>query len=143
MKEFGITPAQMGRIYSAFILGYAAFMIPGGDAADRLEPRTTLALMRMAARGTAVVAQVAAQPQSRPTDLRLFHAVLFRVHLLLLDLLLLGEVRRAGFVAATISRHDFDVNWNSVIDRGGIVVGKDIDITIDVEALRDSDFRRR
>ncbi len=55
-----------------------------------------------------------------------------------------GPVTRAGFVATTsINRHDFGVNWNSVMDRGGIVVGKDIDITIDVEALRDSDFQRR
>ena len=55
-----------------------------------------------------------------------------------------GPITRAGFVATTsINRHDFDVNWNSVMDRGGIVVGKDIDITIDVEALRDSDLQRR
>jgi polyisoprenoid-binding protein YceI len=54
-----------------------------------------------------------------------------------------GPITRAGFVATTsINRHDFDVNWNSTTDRGGIVVGKDIDITIDVEALRDSDFQR-
>ena len=33
--------------------------------------------------------------------------------------------------------------YYSTMDRGGIVVGKDIDITIDVEALRDSDFQRR
>jgi polyisoprenoid-binding protein YceI len=55
-----------------------------------------------------------------------------------------GPITRAGFVATTsINRHDFDVNWNSTMDRGGIVVGKDIDITIDVEALRDSDVQRR
>jgi polyisoprenoid-binding protein YceI len=54
-----------------------------------------------------------------------------------------GPITRAGFVATTsINRHDFQVNWNSTMDRGGIVVGKDIDITIDVEALRDSDFQR-
>ena len=55
-----------------------------------------------------------------------------------------GPITRAGFVATTsINRHDFDVKWNSVMDHGGIVVGNDIDITIDVEALRDSDFQRR
>jgi polyisoprenoid-binding protein YceI len=55
-----------------------------------------------------------------------------------------GPITRAGFVATTsINRPDFDVNWNSTMDRGGIVVGKDIDITIDVEALRDSDLQRR
>jgi ACS family glucarate transporter-like MFS transporter len=49
MKEFGIEPTQMGWVYSAFILGYAVFMIPGGDVADRLGPRNTLALMGLAA----------------------------------------------------------------------------------------------
>jgi len=55
-----------------------------------------------------------------------------------------GPVTRAGFVATTsINRLDFDVNWNSTMDGGGIVVGKDIDIMIDIEALRDSDLQRR
>ena len=49
MKEFGIAPTQMGWVYSAFILGYAVFMIPGGDLADRLGPRNTLAVMGLAA----------------------------------------------------------------------------------------------
>ena len=55
-----------------------------------------------------------------------------------------GPITRAGFVATTsINRHDFDVNWNSVMDRGGTVVGKNIDFTIDVEPSRDSDFQSR
>jgi len=49
MKEFGVEPTQMGWVYSAFILGYAVFMIPGGDVADRLGPRNTLTLMGLAA----------------------------------------------------------------------------------------------
>lgn len=54
-----------------------------------------------------------------------------------------GPITRAGFVATTqINRYDFDVKWNSSMDREGIVVGKEIDITIDIEALRDSDFHR-
>src|SRR6185295_18283759 len=44
MQEFGIPPTRMGWVYSAFILGYAIFMIPGGDFADRLGPRKTLTL---------------------------------------------------------------------------------------------------
>jgi polyisoprenoid-binding protein YceI len=47
-----------------------------------------------------------------------------------------GPKTRAGFVATTrINRHDFGVSWNSVLDRGGIVVGDDVDITIDAEAI--------
>jgi MFS family permease len=49
MTEFGIAPTQMGSIYSAFILGYFLFMIPGGQLVDRLGPRLTLGLMGLAA----------------------------------------------------------------------------------------------
>ena len=35
----------------------------------------------------------------------------------------------------TINRHDFGVSWNDVVDQGGVVVGKLIDITIDAEAI--------
>lgn len=49
-----------------------------------------------------------------------------------------GPVARAGFVATTsINRHDFGVSWNGTLDRGGIVVGNDVSIEIDVEALRE------
>ena len=47
-----------------------------------------------------------------------------------------GPKVRAGFVAKTrINRHDFGVSWNDVVDKGGVVVGKTIDITIDAEAI--------
>lgn len=47
-----------------------------------------------------------------------------------------GPVIRAGFeAAAKINRHDFQVSWNSLLDRGGIVVGDEVWIRIDVEAL--------
>src|SRR5260370_5699459 len=48
MTEFGIAPTQMGSIYSAFILGYFLFMIPGGQLVDRLGPRASLGLMGLA-----------------------------------------------------------------------------------------------
>ena len=47
-----------------------------------------------------------------------------------------GPMSRAGFVAkTTINRHDFGVSWNSTMEKGGVVVGDDVLITIDVEAL--------
>jgi len=47
-----------------------------------------------------------------------------------------GPKTRAGFLAkATIDRHDFGVSWNGSLDKGGIVVGNTVDITIDVEAI--------
>lgn len=49
-----------------------------------------------------------------------------------------GPVLRAGFLATTrINRHDFGVSWNAPLDHGGMVVGNDVFITIDVEALRE------
>jgi polyisoprenoid-binding protein YceI len=47
-----------------------------------------------------------------------------------------GPKTRAGFLATTrINRKDFGVNWNGVLDRGGVVVSDDVDITIDAEAI--------
>lgn len=49
-----------------------------------------------------------------------------------------GPKRRAGFFARTsINRHDFGVSWNSALGRGGVVVGAEIQITIDAEAIQD------
>src|SRR3954468_24067160 len=45
IQEFGISPTAMGGVYSAFILGYALLMIPGGSLTDRYGPRRTLIIM--------------------------------------------------------------------------------------------------
>ncbi len=51
-----------------------------------------------------------------------------------------GPRLRAGFVATTeINRHDFGVSWNDTMDRAGVVVGDILSITIDVEAIWESD----
>lgn len=42
MDELGLSQAQMGRVFSAFLLGYALFMVPGGMAADRWGTRRVL-----------------------------------------------------------------------------------------------------
>ena len=44
MKEFDLSQAQMGRVFSAFLLGYALFMVPAGMLADRWGARRTLEL---------------------------------------------------------------------------------------------------
>ena len=47
-----------------------------------------------------------------------------------------GPKTRAGFVATTtIDRSDFGMNWNGEMENGGVVVGNNVQITIDVEAL--------
>jgi polyisoprenoid-binding protein YceI len=50
-----------------------------------------------------------------------------------------GPRTRAGFVATTrIDRHDFGVSWNGPLAAGGVVVGHQVLITIDAEAIRES-----
>src|SRR5262245_60773753 len=45
MKEFSLSPTQMGIVYSAFLLAYALFMMPGGMLVDRIGARRTLTLV--------------------------------------------------------------------------------------------------
>jgi sugar phosphate permease len=42
MKQYGISPFRMGIIYSAFLVTYTIFMIPGGLLIDRLGARAAL-----------------------------------------------------------------------------------------------------
>jgi polyisoprenoid-binding protein YceI len=47
-----------------------------------------------------------------------------------------GPKTRAGFVAkTTINRQEFGVSWNSLLDKGGVVVGDMVEIIIDAEAI--------
>ena len=44
---------------------------------------------------------------------------------------------RIGFLATTrIKREDFGVSWNNPMPGGGYVVAKEVELTIDVEAVR-------
>jgi polyisoprenoid-binding protein YceI len=46
-----------------------------------------------------------------------------------------GQV--AGFEArGRVNRKDFGVNWNRTLDQGGVVLGDDVDIVIQVEAMK-------
>ena len=54
-----------------------------------------------------------------------------------------GEMRRIGFEAtARIDRHDFGVSWQDELPHGGVVVGNEIDLTLDVEAINLDDLER-
>ena len=54
-----------------------------------------------------------------------------------------GELRRIGFEAtASIDRHDFGVSWQDRLPGGGLVVGNDIDLTLDAEAILLDDLER-
>ena len=44
---------------------------------------------------------------------------------------------RAGFCAQTvIDRRDFGLTWNTALETGGILVGNDIRISLEVEAVQ-------
>src|SRR5437870_8973985 len=45
MAQYGISPTKMGMVYSAFLLVYTIFMIPGGFFIDRFGPRVALMVM--------------------------------------------------------------------------------------------------
>jgi MFS family permease len=45
MPEYGISTSAMGTIYSAFLLAYTVFMIPGGWLIDRRGPRLALGVV--------------------------------------------------------------------------------------------------
>lgn len=52
-----------------------------------------------------------------------------------------GMLTRIGFEAKTrIDRNDFGVSWQDQIPDGGVVVGNEIELTIDVEAILDADL---
>lgn len=44
---------------------------------------------------------------------------------------------RAGFTAeGTVNRKEFGVNWNKALDNGGVIVGNDVLIRLDVECIK-------
>ena len=44
---------------------------------------------------------------------------------------------RVGFSGKTkINRKDFGLTWNKAIETGGLMVGDDVDITLDIEAIK-------
>jgi len=46
-----------------------------------------------------------------------------------------GKMRAGGHVQTAINRQDFGISFNKSLDGGGVLVGNEIAITIDVEAI--------
>ncbi len=47
---------------------------------------------------------------------------------------------RSGFSATTrINRRDFGLNWNQTLEAGGLLVGEEVSITLDVQLVRETD----
>ena len=47
-----------------------------------------------------------------------------------------GNFRRGATATANIDRRDFGLKWNKVLDSGGLVVGEEVNIYIEVELVR-------
>ena len=44
---------------------------------------------------------------------------------------------RVGFVAhTTLNRQDYGIKWNKALDNGGALLGDDVDITVNVDAVK-------
>jgi polyisoprenoid-binding protein YceI len=51
----------------------------------------------------------------------------------------MGNTKAGAHATARINRKDFGIVWNKAMDGGGIVLGEEIDISIDIEAVKKSD----
>jgi polyisoprenoid-binding protein YceI len=50
---------------------------------------------------------------------------------------------RAGFVAHTsLNRQDYGIKWNKALDNGGALLGDDVDITVNVDAVRSDEAKK-
>jgi polyisoprenoid-binding protein YceI len=47
-----------------------------------------------------------------------------------------GNFRRGATATANINRRDFGLTWNKALDSGGLVVGEEVNIYIEVELVR-------
>ncbi len=46
-----------------------------------------------------------------------------------------GNVRYGFHASTTVNRKDFGMQWNEVVETGGVLVGDEVEITLDIEAL--------
>jgi polyisoprenoid-binding protein YceI len=49
-----------------------------------------------------------------------------------------GNFRIGGTATTKVSRKDFGLSWNAALETGGMLVGDDVKIEIDVQAIRQS-----
>ncbi len=47
------------------------------------------------------------------------------------------QVIAAFKAVTTIDRYDFDLKWNQALEAGGVLVGRNVDITLNVELIRE------
>ena len=47
-----------------------------------------------------------------------------------------GNLRRGATATAKVNRKDFGLTWNRVLETGGVVVGEDVDILVELELIK-------
>ena len=47
-----------------------------------------------------------------------------------------GETRAGARATTKVNRKDFGINWSKTMDGGGLVVGDDVDVTIELEGVK-------
>ena len=50
-----------------------------------------------------------------------------------------GNMRIGVSLSGTVNREDFDLTWNQVLETGGIMVGKEVTIGVDLQAVQQQD----
>ena len=93
MKELALDQIVMGRIFSAFLLGYALCQVPAGLLADRLGARRVLAAAAVS--WAAAIALMAAAPAAAALPVLLGARLLLGI----------GEAPTFPAAAAAVSRH--------------------------------------
>jgi polyisoprenoid-binding protein YceI len=48
----------------------------------------------------------------------------------------MGNLRLGGMATTKLNRKDFGITWNKALDGGGVVVGDEVTVTIDVELVK-------
>lgn len=87
-----------------------------------------------------VKAEALSETQARVEGILTLHGVekpvVLDVEILGIDKDPWGNVA-AGFTATTkLNRKDFGINWNQTLDSGGLLVGEEVQITLDIAAIQ-------
>lgn len=47
-----------------------------------------------------------------------------------------NNVRRGGTASFKLDRRDYKINWNAPLDGGGLMIGNEVEVIVDLEAIR-------
>ena len=48
----------------------------------------------------------------------------------------MGNMKLGGMATTKLNRKDFGIEWNKALDGGGVVLGDDVDVTVDIELVK-------